>query len=289
MVRSTDTLIRKTCSQDSAEHPLTLLEGLANALNATRDRAYAGVSVQAGATSNPRAVEPAGSAAEVSSSIVTRQGESAAIAEVSIGSHVLLLKLAETVPGGAVSKVARADRDLLRKSTLPVWLTRSNTLPRRIGVALHPDAISDDHARLNRQLAGLARQLRDMTGATLHGITTWRTYGETLLRRRIAAEELARYCTETRERAESSARSALGKEDGADVGMQLHVVEGEPLIRIPEVVTERSIDLLIVGNLARCGLPGLVVGNTVERLLPRVRCSVLAVPAGPSADGKAAA
>ena len=285
MVRSTDTLIRRACSQDSAEHVLTLLEGLANALNATRDRAYAGVSVQAGATSNPRAVEPACSAAELSSSIVTPQGNSAAIAEVSNGSHVLLLKLAETVPGGAVSKVARADRDLLRKSTLPVWLTRSNTLPRRIGVALHPDALSDDHARLNRQLAGLARQLRDVTGATLRGITTWRAYGETLLRRRIAAEELARYRDEMRDRAESSARTALIGEDDVDTRIQLHVVEGDLLVRIPEVVTEQSIDLLIVGNLARCGLPGLVVGNTVERLLPRVACSVLAVPA----NGRAAA
>jgi len=256
MVRSTNTFIGKACSQDSTEHVSTLVQGLATALNTAKNQAH---------------------------------GDSTAIAELSIGSHVLLLKLAETVPGGAASKVARADRDLLRKSTLPVWLTRSDTLPRNIGVALHPDALSGDYARLNRQLAGLAQHMRDVTGATLHGIATWRAYGETLLRRRIAAEELARYRDETRERAESSARTALIGENEVDIGTQLHVVEGDPLIRIPKVVTEQSIDLLIVGNLARCGLPGLVIGNTVERLLPRVECSVLAVPADASADGKAAA
>ena len=256
MVRSTDTLIGKACPQVAEEHVSTLVQGLATALDTAKNRTH---------------------------------GDSAAIAELTIGSHVLLLKLAETALGGAASTVARADRHLLRKSTLPVWLTRSDTLPRNIGVALHPDALSGDHARLNRQLARLARHLRDVTGATLHGITTWRAYGETLLRRRIAAEELARYRDETRERAESSARRALIGDNEVSTGMQLHVVEGDPHLCIPEVVTERSIDLLIVGNFARCGLPGLVVGNTVERLLPRVECSVLAVPAGVSVDGKAAA
>jgi nucleotide-binding universal stress UspA family protein len=161
-------------------------------------------------------------------------------------------------------------------------------LPRNIGVTLHPNALSGEHAGLNRQLARLAKQLRDMTGATLHGVTVWRAYGETLLRRRIPHEELTRYRDETRERAEFTSRTALIGEDEVDTNVQLHVVEGDLLRRIPEVVAEQSIDLLIAGNLARCGLPGFVVGNTVERLLPRVECSVLAVPANVPADARAA-
>ncbi len=256
MVRSTDTLIGKACSQDSGECLSALVQGLASALKPAKNR---------------------------------RQADSTAIAELSIGSQVLFLRQAATVPGGSARRIARADRNLLRKSTLPVWLTRSDKLPRNIGVTLHPNALSGDHARLNQQLAGLARRMRDVAGATVHGITTWRAYGETLLGHRIAPEELTRYRDETRERAAHSARTALSDEDEMDANVQLHVVEGDLLCRIPEIISERSIDLLIVGNFARRGLPGLVVGNTVERLLPRVDCSVLAVPANVSPDERAAA
>ena len=42
-----------------------------------------------------------------------------------------------------------------------------------------------------------------------------------------------------------------------------------------------DIDLLVMGTVARSGIPGLVIGNTAERLLPQVPCSLLAVkPAG---------
>ena len=40
MVRSIDTLIRKTCSQDSEEHVSTLVQGLATALNTADNRAH---------------------------------------------------------------------------------------------------------------------------------------------------------------------------------------------------------------------------------------------------------
>jgi universal stress protein E len=39
--------------------------------------------------------------------------------------------------------------------------------------------------------------------------------------------------------------------------------------------------LLVMGTIARTGITGVFVGNTAERLLPQIPCSVLAIkPAG---------
>ena len=42
-------------------------------------------------------------------------------------------------------------------------------------------------------------------------------------------------------------------------------------------IEQREIDLLVMGTIARGGVAGVLTGNTAERLLPRIPCSVLAV------------
>lgn len=155
MVRFKDTLIRKARSQDSAEHRSAPVQGLAAAVSAARRRVHGDASVRASTVTRRQSAEPAGAAAGSPASIVRPEVHAAAASEVIVGPQVLLLTHAATAPGGAVSKVARTDRDLLRKSSLPLWLTRSDTLPRHIGVALHPDALGGDHARRNRQFRRL--------------------------------------------------------------------------------------------------------------------------------------
>jgi nucleotide-binding universal stress UspA family protein len=40
-------------------------------------------------------------------------------------------------------------------------------------------------------------------------------------------------------------------------------------------------DLIIMGTVARTGIPGFLMGNTAETILNRIECSVLAIkPAG---------
>ena len=39
---------------------------------------------------------------------------------------------------------------------------------------------------------------------------------------------------------------------------------------------EKSIDLLIIGTVCRTGIAGLFIGNTAEKVLTEVSCSVLA-------------
>ena len=46
---------------------------------------------------------------------------------------------------------------------------------------------------------------------------------------------------------------------------------------IGDLVRRERINLLVMGTVARTGIPGLVIGNTAETVLRDARCSVLAV------------
>lgn len=53
-------------------------------------------------------------------------------------------------------------------------------------------------------------------------------------------------------------------------------LKGEPEDVVPKYVDEHAIDLVVMGTVARTGISGLVIGNTAERVLQRLRVSVLA-------------
>jgi universal stress protein E len=71
--------------------------------------------------------------------------------------------------------------------------------------------------------------------------------------------------------------------EAAGVNVQIHLAEGVgvPDVAIQQFIEEHHIDLLVMGTIGRSGMEGILIGNTAERLLPEVDCSVLAVkPAG---------
>ena len=55
------------------------------------------------------------------------------------------------------------------------------------------------------------------------------------------------------------------------------MIKGPPGRIVPEFVRAHRINLLVMGTVARTGLPGLIMGNTAEQVLDAVRCSVIAV------------
>ena len=59
------------------------------------------------------------------------------------------------------------------------------------------------------------------------------------------------------------------------------MIKGEAATVIPRFVNNHGIDLMVMGTLARSGIAGLFIGNTAEKILNSVHCSVLALkPAG---------
>ncbi|MCB0992356.1 MAG: universal stress protein, partial [Acidimicrobiales bacterium] len=56
-----------------------------------------------------------------------------------------------------------------------------------------------------------------------------------------------------------------------------HLRKGRPAVAVVDAVADQKINLLVLGTVARGGIPGLVMGNTAETILDKVTCSVLAL------------
>lgn len=85
---------------------------------------------------------------------------------------------------------------------------------------------------------------------------------------------------EVRARAEQHINAQFANYELA-LSPQVHLVTDPPDFAILQHIERHSVELLVMGTIARTGIAGMVVGNTAERLLPRIPCSVLAVkPAG---------
>jgi universal stress protein E len=60
-------------------------------------------------------------------------------------------------------------------------------------------------------------------------------------------------------------------------GVKVHVSIGDPDQCILNAVREANADLVVLGTSSKTGVSGLLPGSTVERLLPELKCSILAL------------
>lgn len=175
------------------------------------------------------------------------------------------------------------DMHLLRKSPTPLWLIKPGEPEtfRRILVPLDPNK---DHAvkgELGMNLLKLATSLAEMDGAELLIVHASHAYEQDKLKRYMKPKQFDEYLHKWEQ--ESSNRtwrfiSLFGREIKPE---SIHIVQGEPGFVIPKFVEEHNVDLVVMGTLGRLGQQGMFIGDTAERILDRLDCSVLAVkPAG---------
>ena len=136
-------------------------------------------------------------------------------------------------------------------------------------------------AALNQAILDLAVTIRDIETAHLAVVYAWSAFGYEFLQRRMSATELAAFMDATRARAALDLGQAMAVLGPRKAGVEALPIEGEPYDVLPTYAGSHDVDLVIMGTVARTGLAGFVMGNTAERVLSRLRGSVLAVkPAG---------
>lgn len=168
---------------------------------------------------------------------------------------------------------------LLRKCPCALWVFKPGKTNGFERILAAVDSSSDEPGEkgLNREILDLSHSLSRMEDAQLEVIHAWSFWGESLFRKRMPEEELAGLIEAARKEA---ARRLSGLLDEAGVSIpeeRIFLAKGEPENTIPQCVKNREIDLLVIGTVARTGVPGLIMGNTAERLLEQIECSVLAV------------
>jgi nucleotide-binding universal stress UspA family protein len=114
-------------------------------------------------------------------------------------------------------------------------------------------------------------------GGSLTILQAWAPFAASMVRTRTTAEEFTAYLEHTQDAARAGLKILTGPFGARLAGARIELRQGEPEDVIPEFVVAEGIDLVVMGTVARTGIAGLLIGNTAERLLHRLPCSVLAV------------
>lgn len=90
-------------------------------------------------------------------------------------------------------------------------------------------------------------------------------------------EDIAQWREQAEQEAEQELQEQLAGTDARSLehGVQTQLAEGVPDACLLSAIEELDIDLLIMASSGRGGIPGMLFGNTAERLLPELDCSLL--------------
>jgi len=163
-------------------------------------------------------------------------------------------------------------RKLMRKCPCPVWVVRPDGQPQ-------PRAIvaATDLSAVGNRAVELAAALARLFAAELDVVHAWPPPLAVPMLPELDVPAQSRLDVEQHERVArerfEQALSGLVLEPAP----RTHLVCGAPSAAIQELVARQAADLLVMGSVSRGGIAGLLLGNTAERLLDRVPCSLLTI------------
>ena len=186
------------------------------------------------------------------------------------------------------------DKHLLRKCPCPVWVVRSDSGSFGKVMACvdvgdsYPPKEMETRQALNQTVMELASSLAVSEFADLHVVYAWEALGESRLRSGAFMQEPEKEVDAYVERIRvhnkdlfddfiQNVRENLGTDVADYLKPSLHMPKGGARKVIPQLAKELNADCVVMGTVARTGIPGLIMGNTAETILEQLECSVLAI------------
>jgi universal stress protein E len=170
------------------------------------------------------------------------------------------------------------DWELLRASPVPVLVVK-NPRPYRNPVvlaALDPTHSFDKPAALDAEILRFSATLADALHGAVHAVHGYVPVPASLPPEVLSTPgELEKVLAA----AEEAAFDALGKvADPVGISRScLHVVGRHPIDAVEEVASQTACQIVALGSISRSGVDRLLIGNTAEALIDRVKCDVLVV------------
>lgn len=217
------------------------------------------------------------------------------VREVLRGGYDLVIKMTE--PQDWLGRVFGSDdMHLLRKCPCPLWLIKpiSPKTCRRVLAAVDvsadfpPEELLVRQA-LNRNVIELAGSLALSEFAALHIVHVWEAFGENFIRNRApfvhpTSEKIAIYVEQVRKQHRQDVDALMGEmtrklgQEAMDyIKPQIHLIKGTARKEVPVLAKQIDADLIVMGTVARTGIPGFIMGNTAETILNQIECSVVAI------------
>jgi len=212
------------------------------------------------------------------------------IREVMRYKHDLVVKTAED-PEWLDRLLGSDDMHLLRKCPCPVWLLKPGA-PARFRKILATVDVDDDQSSgeleiqkaLNDQVLQLSASLAVTEQAELYVGHAWDAIDASSLRGRLLSSlhaHLSQYNESVRQHRLENLNLLLDRLTPnlrpENLEIQTQLVEGAPHMAIPAMANDIKADLVVMGTVARTGIPGFIVGNTAEMILSQIACAVLAI------------
>ena len=186
------------------------------------------------------------------------------------------------------------DMHLLRKCPCPVWLVKAEA-PKAYRCILAAIDIGDGYPAIEvKTRQALSMKILEMSASLavsefseLHVVHAWDAAGESVMRGafiRTPELQVMSYVEQVRRKHAHvvdtlllELRGKLGAEAMDYLKPKVHLVKGLPRREIPILAGQLKADLVVMGTVARTGVPGFIMGNTAETILNQLECSVLAV------------
>lgn len=186
-------------------------------------------------------------------------------------------------PGETIApEVTDAGRaEIARAAARTTGLEHVSRAEPRVLVAIDPAAEGPGLSELNEELLRAGELITSLLGGSMHVLHAWSIQGEGLVKDYMQTSDF-RVLEEAIQKRSWELLQELIRSVGVQVPPErLHLVRGEASREISRFVQEQGVHTLVMGTLGRSGLAGLLMGNTAEMLLHRVRCSVVALkPSG---------
>jgi len=156
----------------------------------------------------------------------------------------------------------------------PVWVAKPEMDQAELNIL-----VASDLSEVGERALGIAVTLRSLLGGKIHLLHAVENPFARILSSELAQASVGRFFRNVHAAAQETLAAHIARIGEAQtVGeINVEVINGVCDSVVLEFIQAHKINLLVMGTAARSGLSRIVLGNTAERLLPYVHCSLLIV------------
>lgn len=198
--------------------------------------------------------------------------------------HDLVIVAAEGKTGLTERLFGSTSMHLMRKCPCPVWVVKSSSRKKYGHILAAVDTTNDspgpDQDSLNRLIMQLGSSMATTNNSELHILQVWNVYGEGYMTVRggLSETSIRRIRRAAKKQYVEQVDNLIDDTDLDDLTVYKHLPRAENISKaIVALTRNKKIDLLVMGTVCRTGVAGLIIGNTAEKVLNKVDCSVLTV------------
>lgn len=173
---------------------------------------------------------------------------------------------------------------LMRKCPCPVWVVKPEKRTKYKKIMAAVDVTSDfpdvERNSLNSLIIQLGSSLAQMDNSVFHIVQVWSVFGEGYMQVRgnLSDDSIDDLRKQSKRYFADKIDKLLTGIDLKDLICRRHMPRSEEVPKtIVELAKSEAIDLLVMGTVCRTGIAGFIIGNTAEKVLSVVNCSVLTV------------